>query len=144
MCPVGEYCDAPGCNAGFCKPIGNIVDGMKNPVCGCDGVSYWNDTVAAQSGMSVKAAGQCSPSKSCGGIANAQCANGQFCNFKVDNAMSCAIADLSGECWGMPKVCPAIVGIGPQTRECNADSCTDECDLIKSGKGWYDDPSCPK
>jgi hypothetical protein len=94
--------------------------------------------------MSVASSGECSPGKTCGGFANLKCAAGLSCNYVVPNVNVCGAPDLGGTCWGMPNVCPMPVGFGPQTRACMAAQCTGECDLIKSGKTWYPDNSCPQ
>src|SRR5690348_2485411 len=54
-CATGYYCDAVGCGAGTCAalPGVNMVGNAGMPVCGCDGVTYWNSDVAAYDGASV-------------------------------------------------------------------------------------------
>ena len=145
-CGPTMYCDAPQCGAGTCVPIPAVSteDPAKLPVCGCDGATYWNDSVAASHGMAVSSAGECAPGKFCGGFGNIQCAAGLVCNHGGADASICNIADGGGYCWGMPAMCEPMVGFGPDTRACNAPVCTDECVLIKTGGAWYPDPSCPQ
>jgi hypothetical protein len=94
--------------------------------------------------MSWSGSGACATgaAKNCGGIAGLQCPTGTFCNYQVTNAGMCNASDQSGMCWGMPVTCPTIL-IGPNTRECKATTCTSECQLIKGGKVFYVDNTCP-
>jgi len=141
-CPSGQYCAAPGCGAGTCVPIPAETD-EKAPVCGCDGVTYWNAKVAGHASMSVDSSGVCtSGAKKCGGLPGTLCPTNTFCNYAASSSAACKASDQGGTCWGVPATCPQIL-IGPQTRACNATTCTSECELIKSGKVWYSDSSCP-
>jgi hypothetical protein len=145
-CGDGLYCKAPGCGMGTCQPIGNVEQDPKAPVCGCDGVTYWNDSIAASHGMAVSSAGECGPAatKTCGGFGGIQCPAGAFCNYKAPNKLGCGVADAGGACWAVPKICGGGIGFGPNTRECNAVLCKDECELIKSEVVWYVDNTCPQ
>jgi hypothetical protein len=115
----------------------------KAPVCGCDGVTYWNETVAGHAGVSVTAKGECKTGKTCGGLVGAQCPSGTFCNYALSSAAACAISDMAGKCWGVPTKCPTIL-IGPTTRACGGKACTGECELIKKQSGYYTDNTCPQ
>jgi hypothetical protein len=116
---------------------------LRNVVCGCDGLTYWNASVAGHQGMAVKSIGECSPGKTCGGIGGLQCPSGSFCNHRVKNSSGCNLSDAAGTCWVLPATCPSIL-IGPNTRACGSNTCTAECQLIKSEKTWYTDNSCPQ
>jgi hypothetical protein len=116
----------------------------RNPVCGCDGLTYWNASVAGHRGVSVKATGECSPGRTCGGIASIQCpGNDAVCNMKLSTSTLCVAVDLGGTCWVLPNACPSGPGFGPNTRACGAGSCKPECELIRSGEPWYTDNTCP-
>jgi hypothetical protein len=148
-CGAGNYCDAPACGAGTCKPIADLTteEPDKAPVCGCDGATYWNASVAASHGMAVSAAGECVAAKTCGGFGNLQCpptpAGQLSCNMSGPDASVCLVSDQGGGCWGMPASCPVRV-IGPTTRACGGVSCEGECELIKQGTTFYEDVSCPQ
>jgi hypothetical protein len=143
-CPADEYCQAPTCGDGMCVPRGKTVTTDLTPVCGCDGLTYWNASLAAQAGMSVASAGACEKGLTCGGFAAMYCPATSFCNYQIPDKNSCGGADLSGTCWVLPTVCPVAVGFGPQTRACNAATCVDQCTLIRQQTLWYADGSCPK
>ncbi len=142
QCGPGFYCKATACGLGTCAPA-PAETSTKTPICGCDGVTYWNETVAQNHGVSTQTTGECNPGKTCGGLANLKCPLGANCNFKQSSSGGCAISDPTGTCWGLPAQCPQIV-IGPQTRQCNQQKCTEACALIKAGATWYDDNGCPQ
>ncbi|MEZ4444841.1 MAG: hypothetical protein R3B72_37545 [Polyangiaceae bacterium] len=145
-CPGGSFCDAPGCGAGTCKPITSLDDGNKSPVCGCDGVTYWNAATASDHGMAMASPGVCPIEVFCGGFGNIPCPkNDLFCAFDVKVQGGCAISDASGSCWGMPATC-STVGFGGDRRLCGSPNgaCLYECDAIKSGQTyWGPDSTCP-
>lgn len=141
-CGAGFYCD--GC-AGVCAP--NPMQGSetaaKSLVCGCDGNTYWNASVAGASLVGVAAVGACAQGKTCGGFGGMQCAAGLYCNYSgLPNI--CQIADVGGKCWGMPLTCVPDVGFGPQSRACKAAQCEWECELIKKQAVFELDGACPQ
>ncbi len=142
QCGAGAYCDAIGCGLGTCKPAPAETNTLS-AVCGCDGVTYWNATVAENKGVTPNTSGECAQGKTCGGIASLKCPAGTNCNFHLQNKGACAISDATGTCWGLPAQCPTVV-IGPLTRQCNSLKCTEQCSLIKAGVTWFDDVTCPQ
>lgn len=145
-CATGTYCFAPGCGVGECRPIPamNTVTQTRQPHCGCDNITYWNPTVAAAQGVSVRDAGACAPGVTCGGFAGLDCPGTAFCNYRVDNMMECNVSDQSGSCWALPPMCPQIV-IGPTSRRCvGGPACVDECTIIRQQQTWWVDNTCPQ
>ena len=61
MCDKGEYCELASCGAksGACAPRPENCYMIYKPVCGCDGVIYGNDCVAAAAGMTIDYEGAC-------------------------------------------------------------------------------------
>jgi hypothetical protein len=147
-CPGGYYCDAPGCTTGTCQPLGTTDDPVKQPVCGCDNVNYWNAATAAVHGMPVASMGECAMPAWCGGFATIPCPDTavQFCAYLYPTEQDCNIADGSGICWGMPQTCSQI-GFGGSWRACfgnPSDPCLEECDAIKTQSAhWNDMSGCP-
>jgi len=101
-CPVNQLCDliAGNCGAsdggGLCvaRPQACTSD-LYRPVCGCNGMTYPDDCVRQLVGVSKDHDGACGASTTCGGIAGASCAIGQFCEMP---AGSCNVADATGTC----------------------------------------------
>lgn len=141
-CTGAEFCNGLGCGAGQCEKR-PAETSSKKPVCGCDNVTYWNALVAASRGVSVKSDGECPNGQKCG-VSAGSCPANTFCNKKVQDALGCALPNLSGVCWGMPSSCGGGSAIGPTTRSCGASSCTSECQLIKNEHPWYPDDTCPQ
>ncbi len=147
-CQTGLYCNALGCGAGICDPIrGPASDSIPAPVCGCDGVDYWNAWTAASYGMAARSAGQCPQPKTCGGIGGLACPDDQhFCNYLLPSQLECGTTDAAGTCWGMPNSCTTI-GFGGTWRACTDDpggACAYECDAIKRQTTHWSDDGCPQ
>lgn len=137
-CGPGYYCLAPGCGAGDCvqKPVPAGQSPDPAPVCGCDGVTYWNDEVAASLGMSIESAGACAAPIPCG--PGLMCPGNMKCNRQVTDEPSCD-PQAMGECWGTALSCPLV---GPVGRACTNAKCELQCSLIQSQNPWYEDPTC--
>jgi hypothetical protein len=137
-CGGGYYCLAPGCGMGECvqKPIAAGQSPDPAPVCGCDGVTYWNEDVAASLGVSVATTGQCAMPIACG--PGMDCPGGMKCNRQVADQASCNAAG-TGECWGTAVSCPLE---GPLGRACSNGQCELQCSLIQSQNPWFADPTC--
>ncbi|CAN5171972.1 hypothetical protein BH09MYX1_BH09MYX1_08810 [soil metagenome] len=139
QCGPGEFCDALSCGIGTCKAAVAETNALA-PVCGCDKVTYWNDSVAQNRGVTAETKGECSIGAFCGGFLNVKCPGSTKCNRKQLSQTDCNISDPGGVCWGLPLQCP--VSSGTKTHQCGG-ACKDQCALISIGFTYYDDSTCP-
>ena len=146
-CAPGTYCNAENCGRGTCIPVGTEEAKPRNPQCGCDGVTYWNPSVAAKNAMSIRKDGVCSGggdngAKTCGGAVARKCPGRAVCNQVVKDKQDCGVFG-TGICWILPAACPATETNG---RACGngggGGACQDACALVRSERPWFDDPSC--
>lgn len=145
-CPAGLFCLTETCTSGTCAPLPAQVPEVE-PVCGCDGVTYWNSSVAAHARMAVKEKGLCppGPAKPCGGVSGGQCKPGQSCSLEQKVAADCSTTGPQGRCWQLPPTCPSGLGAsnGLGFMQCGGpDKCAPLCDLIRAGQPFYP-AQCP-
>lgn len=130
-CPSDMVCNS--CTDGICVPRDSVQSsGALNPVCGCDGLTYWNLSVAYQLGKSVRHQVDCSTvglAKSC---TPGSCPSGAYCNMMQPN-VCVSVSNSTGTCWVLPKPCvPA-----PEDQACGSTNCVPRCELIKNEVPWY-------
>lgn len=138
-CGPGKYCSAPNCGKGTCVPRGVGETSSRDPWCGCDGVTYWNESVAAKRGMSTRKKGACTVTAACG--FGDDCTNGAVCNYRVPSEDDCNVSEHTGTCWMMPVSCPASPAV-LHTLGCSKTQCANECQLIKLAIPWYETNVC--
>ena len=128
-----EFCKFPAgtCGlhdvSGICTPIPvGCPDAMRDPVCGCDGVTYDNECESDMAGVSIDHRGECG--QICGGFAGIPCDDpNEFCKFPEG---TCDWADIFGVCTPIPDECPdvwePVCGCDGVTyaNECEADRAT--------------------
>ena len=151
-CQGGWLCAKPTCGAdlGVCT-LPSIVcdtDGKPFPVCGCNHVTYWNDCMREQAGVSASTPGEC------GGSAppcytNDDCDNAATCAHPP--LMSCGGPPGPGTCWVTPD-CPTMDK--PRYQLCpppgggneGPPPCLSTCEAIQSGHPFTQLPhgaQCP-
>ncbi len=146
-CKPKEYCKVAACAAagGTCtaRPEAN---GDPNAVCGCDNVSYWNESTAARDfATNIKSAGACPPASAvrCTAGGAAKCEGTRACNLEVPSQNSCGtVASFLGTCWGVPFPANcAAPAVGYAV--CNqGNRCINPCNAIKDEKPFYSNAGC--
>ncbi len=142
-CDPNLYCQAEGCGAGTCQPVIPQTAQEKQfaPICGCDGINYFNPSIAASFGMSIAHGDRCTENEQIGcHKTNNPCAQGYFCNRTVASLPACMLSPIhTGECWAVPLSCDPN---GPQAKACANSLCYDLCSLIQSENPWYGPGTC--
>ncbi len=148
-CP-GQFCDRESCEAatGTCRDLPTeSCDGMPAPVCGCDGVTYFNDCLRRRSGVALAHDEPCMQEEDtwrCGQdrggcLFPAVCAHVPFQSFGpmfMWGGEQCASeAPAQGSCWIVPERCDDTM-MTEQFTTCGegAAECLDLCSALRSEK----------
>jgi hypothetical protein len=110
-------------------------------VCGCDNVTYWNESVAAHDGVNVQAGSAECPKTSaakCDGN-NIQCATDRFCSSLVTGSPQCNVNLALGTCWGLPTSC---AGTAAKDSVCGSGKCVSRCEAIRSENRYFVNNNC--
>ena len=139
-CDASQRCAKVACGAaeGRCVARPVFCTGEAKPVCGCDGVTYWNECVAASRGVEATAEGECgSRAAPCGGPGHLACPGSAYCaRLLPPGPDGCPPrgADVPGTCWALPATCADDPRGGDAFRACGAppDECVEACSAIRS------------
>jgi hypothetical protein len=139
-CGTSNFCFRTGCGAGAVGKCGPVPSGLSNygPVCGCDGITYWNTFHAATFSVGVRSEGPCPLDMRVTCANNSDCPSSAECVFQYEDATGCT-SGAKGACWRMPsgKICP-IGKSGPPMKTCGAASlCTSQCEAVKAKLLFY-------
>jgi hypothetical protein len=115
-CAIDEYCGTPSgsCGAGgTCAMLPVTCSPLVDYVCGCNGLTYENDCVAARAGVSVATVGVCVPASGYMPNCSPPCTGNNYCYTDV------------GMC-GQPGMCRPIPAAGslpgcPDVNVCGCD-----------------------
>jgi hypothetical protein len=152
-CDDSEYCKKASCSAesGHCTARGPECrgdDAVFDPICGCDGITYWNACVIEREGFNVAMAGECTGNNrpTCTRAAGGDSCPERFhahCYRPVE--MCGDPSPTSGVCWVLPDECPENE---PQTqRYCGGTDgemrCIGLCEVIEAENSFRRDaPVC--
>jgi hypothetical protein len=140
-CPPNWLCEKENCGAamGECQPPPPVFcPDEPKPVCGCNGVTYWNDCIRRQFGMQRQGEGECSLTACACEVASDCMAPFASCARLVQGGETCHDAG-AGACWVLPPQCRPIQGEYPIWQECHPPDappppCLDTCRAIASGR----------
>lgn len=108
-CPgLGWLCSKPTCGSamGVCKPLPLECDASHAPVCGCNGITFWNDCLREQQGEPSSVPGDCGANaKPC--MNSADCGGGD-CAKQVPNPDACGQMGGRGVCYVTPPECMVV------------------------------------
>lgn len=145
-CARGTYCEKPECDApvGMCLPFPTVCPADEAPVCGCDGVTYFNDCLRRAAGAGAAHAGECvREALGCGDV-DGECPAGAVCSLLTGGDERECTGAFRGRCWVIPPACPPpsatdrwrpclpIPPMGPEPPP-PPPPCIDTCSAIRSG-----------
>jgi len=143
-CSPSWFCEKSDCAdaLGSCVPLHLLLcDESPAPVCGCDHVTYWNDCLRQQSGVSASTSGECGPGARSCNVSSDCPGSGASCAHLLPPQANCGPSG-PGNCWVTPNVCssgsdprrwmpclPQMMGGGQMP-------CLDTCAAIQSGRPY--------
>ena len=143
-CGIDEYCRKATCDApyGGCARRPTICDREPSPVCGCDGITYFNDCLRTQNGVAAATPGDCTRETAlrCGGRMAIDCPASSFCAQLVLSGLECPVEPI-GTCWVVPECDREAPRGGERFVPCGTqrdppnnddDECVDACTAIRS------------
>lgn len=144
-CGSGQYCKKHGCSetAGNCEPYPALCGDEEQVVCGCDGVTYFNECLRRAAGIAEAHDGECeADAVQCGGPGKTACPGSATCATLLgSDRRDCH--DAMGSCWVVPVTCPTPTH-ADRWDECEplGRRCVDTCEAIRSGKSYFRASTC--
>lgn len=145
-CVDGMFCEKPTCGAatGLCESRPTVCAAQESPVCGCDGISYFNDCLRRASGITASTPGECGRrAQVCGGPVAEACPGQAYCSRIDASSPTCQPVGppTLGKCWILPAVCPSGALSGDRFIACAPSDplapptqwgCVNACEAIRS------------
>ena len=137
-CELDELC-AGDCSGalGVCERRPITCPPEPAPVCGCDGVTYWNDCLRRQVGVRGATPGECVKGPRCGRPGDPACPPGAVCARVLPPMVACT-EDAPGACWLVPQMCPKEEPAAKVFSPCGPGPgpmpmCWNACEALRSG-----------
>ena len=137
-CGEEEYChrETGACNdRGECMTMPTDCNSVNDPVCGCDGQTYYNSCIAASEGMSITSTGECDLDNQC--RHNSDCAEDEYCAWDAGICSAigyCTARKTVTDCAGVP---PSLVC------GCNGATLENDCEASVIGTNIAHEGPCP-
>jgi hypothetical protein len=149
-CYEGSFCDKKGaCDSpyGECEHHPVLCGNEEHEVCGCDGVTYFNDCLRKAAGVTKSHDGECTTEAvTCGGASGGACPGSAVCAILLgfgDAGPGACSPGATGTCWVVPPTCPLPTTLD-RWDECHAHGarCLDTCSAIQSGEAYFREAHC--
>ena len=144
-CAEGSFCDKKDCDdrQGVCEPHPALCGNEEHVVCGCDGVTYFNDCLRRAAGVAPLREGDCSgEARTCD--ANNPCPGGATCAVLLGFDVGSCSSTAHGTCWAVPSTCPEPHSTDRWSAcDANGMSCANTCVAIQTGKTYFRAMRCP-
>jgi hypothetical protein len=138
-CPPGTYCDKTTCGdpSGTCLVAPTECDSSEKPVCGCDGITYFNHCLRQEYSIESETPDPCR-TPSCGGPSGVTCAAGQLCALLGGMGPTHCSPMADGTCWVLPPQCPPANEATNFWDSCppSVQHCVPTCDAIRDGGAY--------
>lgn len=138
-CDRTSFCSKQSCadDQGVCLPVPFPDETVSAYVCGCDKITYWNDSFRRYYGVSASTMGVCNQDRrTC--MHNQDClSRDAVCAHLLPPNVSCGTPPGLGLCWIIPNGCPRSDPqrflICPPPGSGMPASCASTCQAIQSG-----------
>ncbi len=148
-CPVGSFCERPACDApaGSCRPFPVVCPNDETPVCGCDGITYFNECLLRAAGASIAHPGECElDAVTCHD--RDDCPTRGSCAKLVGSDPRGCGPEVPGRCWVLPATCPPPARpdrwapCAPPPPGAPPPPCVDTCNAIRIGMPHHRELRC--
>ena len=143
-CSSGSLCEKHDCDDvhGVCEAAPALCGDEEDLVCGCDGVTYFNDCLRKAAGVAPLHAGECA-SEAVRCDSATPCPGSATCATLLGYGDGSCAGAQQGTCWVVPATCPAAT-TPDQFDACDHSArCVDTCTAIRSGAPYFRASRCP-